>query len=309
RQATSPTDLRRHVVRLSGELLLGTARLIAEAVDSDMVTGCIFLAIMRANVRDITRASQDTGAYSGLPDIPPDALRHPVSVYAIAREMKIPYETVRRHVAKLAAANLCRRVEDGLVAPQEVFQTPRMMRAVEENWKLTLWFLKALAEHGIEAPPRPGAPRGADMSRQVLRLSIGMFLDAMARLTEQIQLDLVHAVLYVTIAQANVRHLTTDFARAEPFASLEAPPPDSERRPVSVYAVAREMRLPYETARRHVGRMMKMGLLVRMPDGGLITPSSLHRSPRWVAATHDSWRSIEGYLGDLAHIGVTARSA
>lgn len=302
-------DVRRHAVRLSGDLLLRMARLVAEAVDSDMVTACIFLAITRANVRDVTRRAQQAPIYSGIEDIPPDELRRPVSVYALARELRIPYETVRRHVAKLVAAGQCVRVDDGLVVPRTVYAQPRLMRTVERNWELALQFLRALAACGVEATPGLAKPPEADVRRQVLRLSTAMFLDSLERLTERVGLDLVHTLLYVTIVQANVRHLSDATATSPPFAALGEVPPDAERRAVSVYAVAREMRLPYETARRQVNKMIELGLVDRAADGGVFTPTAVHARPDWIAGTEESWRAIRALLDDLARIGVTAKSA
>lgn len=301
-------DVRRYAVRLSGDLLLRMTRVIAEGVDADMVTACIFLAITRANVRDVTRRAQQTPIYSAVEDIPPDELRRPVSVYALARELRIPYETVRRHVAKLVEAGQCVRVEDGLVVPSRVFAQPRLLRTVEQNWELTLYFLRALAACGVEATPGVAKPPTADVRRQVQRLSTAMFLDSLERLTERVGLDLVHTLLYVTIVQANVRHLSGAPATSPPFAALGEVPPDSERKPVSVYAVAREMRLPYETARRQVNKMIELGLVERAADGGVFTPTAVHARADWVAGTDESWRAIRALLDDLAQIGVTART-
>lgn len=301
-------DVRRHAVRLSGDLLLRTARLIAEAVDFDLVTACIFLAVNRANVREITRRSQQQLAFSGLRDIPPDSLRQPVSVYAVARELRIPYETARRHVAKLADSGMVLRLDDGLVVPSEVYGRDRMIHAVEQNWVLTLQFLRALAACGVEVPPRTDVPAGLDVRRQVLRLSVEMFLRALERLTERVGLDLVHTLLYLTIVQANVRHLSEGPAEAPPFAALGEVPPNTERRPVSVYAIAREMRLPYETARRQVNQMIEMGIAERTADGGVITPSSIHQRPEWMSGTEESWGFICSFMNELAQIGVSART-
>lgn len=305
-QFPSPVDVRRHVARLSGDQLLKTAHLMADAVDADMVTACIFLAISRANTREISRLSQSTAAYSALRDIPPDDLREPVSVYAIAREISIPYETARRHVAKLVKAELCVKTDDGLVIPNEIYKRPSMIKAATANWRLTRQFLIDLAAVGVEAP-RP-APEKGDVSRQVLRLSIAMFLEAIEVLMARVKLDLVHTLLYITIVQSNVRHLMADPNVASTYAGLQAVPPDEQRRRVSAYAVAREMRLPYETARRHIRKMTDAGLLARDPSGGVWTPASLHSQPDWVAGTETSWNQVTRLLADFAEIGVTAKT-
>ena len=50
---TFPNDVRRHVVRLAGDFFLNGAQVITTAIDTDLVTGMIFLAIVRANVRHL----------------------------------------------------------------------------------------------------------------------------------------------------------------------------------------------------------------------------------------------------------------
>lgn len=299
-------DVRRHVARISGDQLLMTARLVAEAVDADMVTASIFLAISRANTKAIAVEGQRTGVYSALEDIPPDDLRNPVSVYAVAREMCVPYETARRHVAKLCKAGLCERTGEGLVIPGEVYRRPAMIKATVENWKQALGFLADLAAVGVEAAsPSPSRP-GVDVRRQILRLTTNMFLEAVEVLMARVGLDLVHTLLYITIVQANVRHITEDPAAVAAYSGLHDIPPDEARRPVSVYAVAREMGLPYETARRHIRRMTEAGLLARDAGGGVWTPSALHRRPDWVAGAETSWNHVVRLVEAFAQIGVTA---
>lgn len=301
-------DVRRHVVRLSGDQLLKTARLVAEAVDADMVTASIFLAISRANTVEIARESQRTAAYSALGDIPPDDLRVPVSVYAIAREMSVPYETARRHVAKLCKAGLCVKTGDGLVIPREIYLRSTLLKAAEQNWRQALEFLADLAAVGVVAP-NPSPPReGVDVRRQVLRLAINMFLEAVEILMARVGLDLIHTLLYITIVQANVRHISENPDAASAYAGLKDIPPDEERRPVSVYAVAREMGLPYETARRHVRQMTDAGLLARDSGGGVWTPAAIHHQAAWIAGAEVSWRQVQRLVEAFGELGVTAKT-
>jgi DNA-binding IscR family transcriptional regulator len=301
-------DVRRHVVRLSGDQLLMTARLVSEAVDADMVTASIFLAISRANTRQIGLESQRTYAYSALEDIPPDDLRLPVSVYAVAREINIPYETARRHVAKLIEAGLCVKTGDGLLIPREIYLRPALLKAAEETWRQALGFLRDLAAVGVEAPPQPAPPPGLDVRRQVLRLTVNMFLEAVEVLMARVGLDLVHTLLCITIVQMNVRHITEAPDVAAAYSGLLDIPPDEARRPVSVYAVARQMGLPYETARRHVRQMTEAGLLARDSGGGVWMPAAVHSRADWVAGAEASWNQVQRLVEAFAQLGVTART-
>ncbi len=97
-------DMTRQISRLGGIFLLERARFVARTIDRNFVTALVFLAITRANVGDLTKSRDAAAPYLGLGEPPPDALRTPVTVYALARSLGIPYETVRRHVGKLKAA-------------------------------------------------------------------------------------------------------------------------------------------------------------------------------------------------------------
>jgi DNA-binding transcriptional ArsR family regulator len=273
-----------------------------------MVTAAIFLAISRANTREITRESQRTTVYSALEDVPPDQLRIPVSVYAIAREISLPYETTRRHVAKLAKAGLCVKTGDGLMIPQDVYLRPAFIKAAVQNWRQALAFLVDLAAVGVEAPSPAPSRAGVDVRRQVLRLTINMFLEAVEVLMARLGLDLVHTLLYITIVQANVRHISENPDLTAAYSGLQDIPPDEERHPVSVYAVAREMGLPYETARRHVRRMTDAGLLARDAGGGVWTPAAIHNQTDWIEGAETSWRQVVRLVEAFGELGVTAET-
>jgi DeoR/GlpR family transcriptional regulator of sugar metabolism len=57
---------------------------------------------------------------------PPDEMRQPVSVYALAKSLSMPYETTRRYVARLVEEGLCIKVVGGILVPGSVLSTPRM---------------------------------------------------------------------------------------------------------------------------------------------------------------------------------------
>ena len=62
------------------------------------------------------------------------------------------------------------------------------------------------------------------------------------------------------------------------FASLDDIPPDSDRRPVSVSAVAALLGLPDQTTRRHINKLTKAGLCIKV-RGGVVSSSAKMRGP------------------------------
>ncbi len=299
---TASADVRRQVVRLCGVHTLATMRIATDAIDQDLISTMMFMTISRDNVRDVTIQSQTSGAYAGLDEIPPDHLRRPVTVYALAKELGLPYETARRHANKLVAAGLAERAEEGLVIPAEVYGREGMLRSVELNWQETLRFMQALAAYGVRAEPAAGAA-AADVRRQVLRVSVEFLLESLAMLMSGMDVDFLGALICIAITRGNTQHLTED--PSVPYAGLAEVPPDDLRRPVSVYHLAKSLRLPYETTRRHVGQLEAATYLERAPGGGLIVPMRVLAMPSLMSGVETNWQATMGYLTALAQLGVT----
>jgi DNA-binding transcriptional ArsR family regulator len=296
-------DVRRQVVRLCGIHTQASIQIALAATEQDLVSAMMFMAITCDNTQKLTVASQTTGAYSALDQIPPDDLRRPVSVYALARELGLAYETARRHANKLVAAGLAERSEEGLLIPAAVHGRPAMLKAVETNWDETLRFVRALAAFGVRGEAAaPEAPR--DVRRQVVRLSMEFLLESLRLLTDAMEIDFLGALLCIAITRGNTQHLTED--PSAPYASLNEVPPDSLRKPVSVYALAKTLRLPYETTRRNVGQLVSAGYCDRMEGGGLIVPLRVLAIPSLMTGVQKNWQATQRFLNALAQLGVTA---
>ena len=305
---TFPPDVRRHAVRLAGDFFLNGAHIITSAIDADLVTGMIFLAIVRANVRHVLDDPELSLAYFEPGDLPPEAFRRPVSVYAIARELRLPYETARRHIRKLLSKDLLERGGDGgVVFPPAVNDRPEVRQAVVTNFHATLRYAQALADVGLAATVAPGPDaeaKAAYMPREVVRLSSDYFLNTVDMLTTNLSLDLVGGLMFLAIIRANTLHLTQDPALAATFSGVDEIPPDALRRSVSVYALARDLRLPYETTRRHGQKLLELGLCERSSDRGLVVPSRVHAREDFKAGVEDYGRITQAFVNDLARVGL-----
>ena len=126
-------DKARLVSRICGDFFLDSAVMCAEFFDGELVTGLVFLAILRENTRHIDHGSPEAIAHSGLDTPPPDDLREPVTVYAVAKVLGLTYETARRHVKRLVDRGFCLRLERGLLIPTEVLTRPEFLRANTRN--------------------------------------------------------------------------------------------------------------------------------------------------------------------------------
>ncbi len=302
--ATHAPDLRRQLFRLSVRHFLEATKLATDGIDRDISTALTFLAISRANVRPGANEMDRLAAYVAADTIPPDSERRPVSVYAIAKELVIPYETVRRHALKLRSAGLCEAVPGGLIIPNQVFARAEMVATLESYWLATLDFVNAAAAAGIVMPVTDAEPP-RDVSRQVMRLGVDFFLETLITSAQIIECEPVAVLILRAVAFANLAHVTLDPERAAIYASLSAPgPSDRERRPVSIYAIAKTLRLPYETARRHAQRLVADGLLRAPPGGGLVYPFEMSTRPEIAAGMALSVDMSLEFLNQLAALGV-----
>ena len=125
----------RLISRISTEFFLDTAVSCAEFFKGELLTGLVFMAILRENTRHIDHASPEAKTYSAMASPPPDKLRQPVTIYVVAKVLGLTYETARRHVKRLVDEGYCVRLERGLLIPSEVLMRPEVIRANERNLK------------------------------------------------------------------------------------------------------------------------------------------------------------------------------
>lgn len=90
--------------------------------------------------------------------------------------------------------------------------------------------------------------------------------------------DVIDGLLMAAIGQANVAQITRNPDLQRAFATLDQPPPDEMRRPVSVSGVANSLRIPFETARRRIANLVDAGI-VQATSRGVIIPTAPLNSP------------------------------
>jgi hypothetical protein len=115
--------------------------------------------------------------------------------------------------------------------------------------------------------------------------------------------DLVHSIILLSIIHANTAALRLSDGDND-YDTGSVLPQDALRTPVSVYAIAKQLGLPYETVRRHVGRLINEGRCVRVGErGGVIVPASAIREMRSDAFVNQSLDSLRDLIGELDRIG------
>jgi transposase-like protein len=115
--------------------------------------------------------------------------------------------------------------------------------------------------------------------------------------------DLVRAMIYTAILQANVREIWNDPALNQQYGEGQAPP-DALRRPISVSSVAASLNLPRETVRRHVIKMIEVGQVVKK-DAGVIVPLVIVQSAGAEANLKVQYANVRRLVLALRKAGVS----
>jgi hypothetical protein len=150
RRTHAAPDRRRLSLRLATEYFLRSMRLLVEFVGGDLVTALVFMAIISANVAHLNVDGPDGPLHADSDDVPPDALRKPVSVLALAGSLDLPYETTRRHVAKLLKSGQCERVSGGLIVPARLLRSDRHAEVMRANMTNLRRLFRALTKAGVD---------------------------------------------------------------------------------------------------------------------------------------------------------------
>ena len=256
----------------------------------------VFMGTVWANVSWVTEA-----IYPG--PLPVLVERRPVSIYRLADNLSIPYETVRRHVARLVDAGFLVRDDQGVVAPDEVFRRPGSLEVLAGAWASTVKLQNDLKALGVELPA-PAATVAPEAHAWVGRLSAAFVLEGVDLITQALQADPVSGLIYLAINRENLADVLADPERVRGRLSPQGIVPDALRRPVSVYRIARILSLPYETARRHVVQLVDAGWLARSADGGLITVGGRMAQSGMQTASAKAWPLVRRFMDRVASLGL-----
>ena len=234
--------------RLARKYVLDCVTLVARAIQMDHVSTLLFLATVTANVAHITRNAE---LAKSLGDLPPGTdLRRPVSLYAVARDYHLSYETARRHLKKLMDAGLIVRAgEQGLLVPAPVLDGPVVRGVVLKHHELTRDFLMAL-----QGADGAGAPPILTPRLQAARITTEYFLTFLKVSAETISKDLITTLVCLAIIQA--------LTEQHPVMGGQDDNPST-----TVLGAARMLNLPYETARRHAHKLIRLGFCERAETG------------------------------------------
>lgn len=273
----------------------------------DVIDGLLMMAISQANVAQITRSVELQRRYATLDQAPPDELRRPVSISAIANSLRIPFETARRRINALTDSGIVETARRGVIIPAGPLNSPFYRMGAEANYGLVRRLYFRLRGVGLlENLPRPNGPP-FDPDNPPVRLVIRLSSDYLLRLAEPVSQhmgDLVTGLILMDMIHANTEHLPdTEAGAPDGGWSAEGFVPDRARRPVRVASLAERLGIPQETVRRHVQRLIDADQCERKEDGYLVPARILARAP-FVRFMLDNQSHLYRMYAGLADFGV-----
>jgi hypothetical protein len=136
--------------RLTAEFFLRTAQLVSQRAGGDMIKALILRAIIAGNISHIDHDPANPSQFAAIDDVPPDELRRPISVLAVAGSLGLPYETTRRCVNNLVRDGLCIRVKGGVIAPAAKHTEPEDYQAIRTNMANLRRLFSGLKQAGVK---------------------------------------------------------------------------------------------------------------------------------------------------------------
>lgn len=295
--ASASSNTGRLVGRLSATFLHQTirnARAGAGSVD-DQLDLFILVATLQANIGMVLNDPSLHASHATAGSLVPDEMRRAraVSVHAVAISLGLPYETVRRRVAKLVELDSLGATDAGVWVRETVFIQPAQIQANLDNYALVRRHYRRLRELDVLTPPRRTVPftEGPPVLA-VVRILIDYVLRSVQAMRRG-DADIIDVVVLLGVMRANVEHLPD---RPRPGAS-------GRPRPVSALALSAQLGLPRETIRRRLARLVETGDCLRTEEGFVAGP----KGGAAFLGTPQNLANLRRMFALLDELGVLAR--
>jgi DNA-binding Lrp family transcriptional regulator len=263
-------------LRLSIEFVLDVGRV--SRGDGDLLDPLILTAILEANQAVIRHDPRLAELYGQPQTALPDDLRRPISINALAKSLRLPFENVRRRVRVWVDEGLCVQLPDGVYVPHAVVTSPSYRAVQAARVERLQLFEGELEDAGLLTPAAPEARVFPSLARAADRALAGYMLRTCDRVMALAQTPLNGFVL-LGLCSLNAERLS----RSRPVFLDEV---ESYARPCTTAALARRVDAPDETVRRRLAALGERGLARRQGAG-------------WVAAAPASLvEELDGLVAD-----------
>lgn len=274
------------VMRRAGRYLLD--HITVARFGFDLIDALIMVTVSHANVALISRDPELQRRYATYDCPPPDDLRRPISVNAVAQSLGLPFETVRRRIAKMSLLGIFKTTSHGVYVPTRFVVGKQHKAALQSGYQRIQSLQADCGSACWDEPPR-GAPwRGAEPLRLVARISSDYLLRFVHLLMEEAG-DPASAAVWLAL-------FCNNFAVADRGVSGDTP----ACVPISMSGLARYLRLSTETTRRRVHELIDAGLCVEHGPSIVVDESVMARPgvQRLLARGRQDLRRMFGALAD-----------
>ena len=308
----APPPLSAHflLARASVDLFLDVADIVRDG--GDLLDALFLAAVIEANVAPVNQDPVLQQKYGALDQPPPDELRRPVSINAVAASLGQPFETTRRRLNELARRGQCVIGPKGVVVPTARLMSEAYVRICVLRYERVRRLYHELKEAGgladmaddVATPPpgagwpEPGAVPASPPIRLVNRLLSEYYLRALELLGRRAG-DPITGLILIGLGRMNLRHLTLEQRAVNGFL------PDSDRRPVRRSELARALGLAPETVRRRLLSLEARGYCRSGPKGVVFSIEAAAQ-PEAQRLLHDNNVNLMRMMNRLNRYGVLA---
>jgi hypothetical protein len=270
----------------------------------DVADALLRAAIVHSNLAHLIRDPVFQRRFATVDQDPPDAMRRPATINAIATSLRLPFETVRRRVLGLVETGVCALSSGGVIVPQAASSSPPYRAALAAQHGKLEGLYRRLRAIGALAPPPAVEPWAGDPP---VRLAGRLVVEYVLRFTDPVLKQIRDPVTSLTLLEiilANTEDLP-DGEGGGDGTDVAAFVPDSRRAPVTVTALEARLGVAHETLRRHVGRLREIGLC-RAVEGGYIVPAEALARPEVLRFAVHNYANLVRMFGALGEFGVLA---
>jgi hypothetical protein len=231
----------------------------------DLIDGLLFAAIQAANISAISSDPELQLRYAVLTNPPPDGLRRPVSISAVAHSLRMPFETARRRVRGLAQIGALTVTPRGVLVSHQALGHPDFLGNVFLRHERLRDFYFETRELGVLPPAaRTSSTPAPVWDAPPLRLTNRLIWEYMLRVADDLGAtvgDTTNGVILLAMAQENTEGFGPEELAVWARDSL------AQARPVRNGRLAQRLNFSSETLRRHVITLESRGFCVRGPRG------------------------------------------
>ena len=295
--ALARSQLARRVAPLSLAFVLD---LVDIGRHRDVLDSLLFGAILMANTEPLAQDPLLAQAYADVHAVMPDDLRRPVSINAVAQSLRLPFETARRRIRRMARTGDMVITPRGVYIPAAAVTNAHFMTIVmRRHERLRQFYADLLAADALPQPAAADLPPAATAPLRLTNRAVAEYMLRIADSAVARMGDPAATLILAQLASLNAQ----GFTEAE-FGAWSRDPVAAGR-PVRIATLAGRLRFSPETTRRHILALEGRGFCVRV-EAGLLATAPAEARPLIVQVTEENLAHVHRLFARLRHLGVLA---